>query len=109
MISGRDGQDGMGRFAAWFERHETSIDRAIRQVWVGKQYDCAFAMIYNEVMIAQAQAKEECFVDNKRFGIDWSENATFTSEDFLKKYPNEVKKFEVEKFVATRYQVYKTV
>jgi hypothetical protein len=55
MISGRDGQDGMGRFAAWFE------------------------------------------------------NATFTSEDFLKKYPNEVKKFEVEKFVATRYQVYKTV
>jgi hypothetical protein len=39
----------------------------------------------------------------------WFENATFTSEDFLKKYPNEVKKFEVEKFVATRYQVYKTV
>jgi NitT/TauT family transport system substrate-binding protein len=71
--------------------------------WLGKQYDYASGMIYNEVMIAQAQAKEKYFVYNyKQFGIDWPENVLFTTEDVLKKYPNEVKKF-----VAARYKGYK--
>jgi NitT/TauT family transport system substrate-binding protein len=71
--------------------------------WLGKQYDYASGMIYNEVMIAQAQAKEKYWVYNyKQFGIDWPENVLFTTEDVLKKYPNEVKKF-----VAARYQGFK--
>jgi NitT/TauT family transport system substrate-binding protein len=71
--------------------------------WLGKQYDYASGMIYNEVMVAQAQAKEKYFVYNyKQFGIDWPENVLFTTEDVLKKYPNEVKKF-----VTARYQGYK--
>ncbi len=71
--------------------------------WLGKQYQFASAMIYNEVMVAQAQAKEKYYVYNyKQFGIDWQENVLFTTEDVLKKYPNEVKKF-----VPARYKGYK--
>jgi NitT/TauT family transport system substrate-binding protein len=71
--------------------------------WLGKQYQFASGMIYNEVMVAQAQAKEKYYVyDYKQFGIDWQENVLFTTEDVLKKYPDEVKKF-----VQARYQGYK--
>lgn len=71
--------------------------------WLGKQYQFASAMIYNEVMVAQAQAKEKYYVyDYKKFGVDWQENVLFTTEDVLKKYPNEVKKF-----VQARYKGFK--
>ena len=113
--------DVKGNFAAWigydkpikaavgkgWDKQVTVVnqqgDPATLGGWLGKQYDYASAMIYNEVMIAQAQAKEKYWVYNyKQFGIDWPENVLFTTEDVLKKYPNEVKKF-----VAARYQGYK--
>lgn len=70
--------------------------------WLAKQYDYASAMIYNEVMVAQQQAKEKYYqYSYKEFGVDWPENVLFTTEDVLKKYPNEVKKF-----VEARYKGY---
>jgi NitT/TauT family transport system substrate-binding protein len=72
--------------------------------WLGKQYQFASGMIYNEVMIAQAQAKEKYYVyDYKQFGIDWQENVLFTTEDVLKKYPNEVKKFVQARYKGFKY------
>ena len=70
--------------------------------WLAKQYNYASAMIYNEVMVAQQQAKEKYYqYSYKEFGVDWPENVLFTTEDVLKKYPNEVKKF-----VEARYKGY---
>lgn len=70
--------------------------------WFAKQYDYASAMIYNEVMVAQAQAKDKYYqYSYKDFGVDWPENVLFTTEDVLKKYPAEVKKF-----VEARYKGY---
>lgn len=71
--------------------------------WLAKQYNFASAMIYNEMMVAEKQAKDKYYVYSyKDFGVDWPENVLFTTEDVLKKYPEEVKKF-----VQARYKGYK--
>lgn len=71
--------------------------------WLAKQYQYASAMIYNEVMVAQKSAKDKYYLYSyKDFGVDWPENVLFTTEDVLKKYPDEVKKF-----VEARYKGYK--
>ncbi len=70
--------------------------------WLGRQYDYASGMIYNEVMIAKEQAKVKYYTYSyKQFGVDWPENVLFTSEDTLKKYPK-----ELAAMVKARYQGY---
>jgi NitT/TauT family transport system substrate-binding protein len=117
----KSAKDVKGNFAAWIgydkpikaaigKGWESQVqvvnqqgDPATLGGWLGKQYDYASAMIYNEVMVAQTAAKDKYFVYNyKDFGVDWPENVLFTTEDVLKKYPNEVKKF-----VEARYKGYK--
>jgi len=70
--------------------------------WLGRQYDYASAMVYNEVMVAKKQAKEKYYTYSyKQFGVDWPENVLFTTEDTLKKYPK-----ELAAMVRARYQGY---
>lgn len=72
--------------------------------WLAKQYPYASAMIYNEVMVAQKQAKEKYYLYSyKDFGVDWPENVLFTTEDVLKKYPGEVRKFVQARYKGFRY------
>jgi NitT/TauT family transport system substrate-binding protein len=71
--------------------------------WLKKDYPFAHAMIYNELLVAQRNAKEKywaySFTD---FGIDWPENMVFTTEDVVKKHPK-----VVQAFVTGRYKGYK--
>ncbi|MCX7600814.1 MAG: ABC transporter substrate-binding protein [Meiothermus sp.] len=79
-------------------------DPATLGAWLAKQYPFASAMIYNEIMVAEKQAKEKYYVyDYKDFGVDWPENVLFTTEEVLKKYPNEVKKFVQARYRGFRY------
>jgi NitT/TauT family transport system substrate-binding protein len=72
--------------------------------WLAKQYPFASAMVYNEVMVAEKQAKDKYYLYSyKDFGVDWPENVLFTTEDVLKKYPNEVKKFVQARYKGFRY------
>lgn len=72
--------------------------------WLAKQYPFASAMIYNEVMVAEKQAKEKYYLYSyKDFGVDWPENVLFTTEDVLKKYPSEVRKFVQARYKGFRY------
>jgi NitT/TauT family transport system substrate-binding protein len=112
--------DISGQFAAWIgydkpikaaigKGWESKIqmvnqqgDPATLGGWLAKQYNFASAMIYNELMVAEQRAKGYNVVSYKDLGVDWPENVLFTTEDVLKKYPNEVKKF-----VEARYKGYK--
>ena len=117
----KSAKDVKGNFAAWigydkpikaafgkgwdkqFQVVNQQGDPATLGGWLGKQYDYASAMIYNEVMVAKAQAKDKYFTYSyQQFGVDWPENVLFTTEEVLAKYPNEVKKF-----VEARYKGYK--
>lgn len=74
--------------------------------WLAKQYNFASAMVYNEVMVAEKQAKDKYYVYSyKDFGVDWPENVLFTTEDVLKKYPNEVKKFVQARYKGFRFAI----
>jgi NitT/TauT family transport system substrate-binding protein len=74
--------------------------------WLAKQYPFASAMIYNEMMVAEKQAKDKYYVYSyKDFGVDWPENVLFTTEDILKKYPAEVKKFVEARYKGFRYSL----
>ncbi|MDW8090771.1 MAG: ABC transporter substrate-binding protein, partial [Meiothermus sp.] len=41
--------------------------------------------------------------DYKDFGVDWPENVLFTTEEVLKKYPGEVRKFVQARYRGFRY------
>lgn len=74
--------------------------------WLAKQYNFASAMVYNEMMVAEKQAKDKYYVyAYKDFGVDWPENVLFTTEDVLKKYPGEVKKFVEARYKGYRYAI----
>jgi len=115
--------DFKGRFATWIG-YDKPIKAVIgrnwqRQIqvvnqqgdpatmggWLAKQYDCASAMIYNELLVIQRLAregriKERYYVYSyPQFGVDWPENVLFTTEEIIAKHPD-----VVQRFVTGRYR-----
>ncbi|MER3460893.1 MAG: thiamine biosynthesis protein [candidate division GAL15 bacterium] len=119
----RSAADFRGRFATWigydkpikavvgrnWQRHIQVVnqqgDPATMGGWLAKQYDCASAMIYNELLVIQRLAREGRIKDRyyvysyPRFGVDWPENVLFTTEEIVAKYPQ-----VVQRFVTARYR-----
>lgn len=80
-------------------------DPATMGGWLAKQYDCASAMIYNELFVIQRLAREGRIKDRyyvysyPQFGVDWPENVLFTTEEIIAKHPD-----VVQRFVTGRYR-----
>jgi NitT/TauT family transport system substrate-binding protein len=78
-------------------------DPATIGAWLKKDYQFAHAMLYNEVLVAKRTAKEKYYVYSfADFGIDWPENAVFTTEEIVQKHPQ-----VVQAFITGRYEGYK--
>lgn len=73
--------------------------------WLAKQYDCASAMAYNELLVIQRLAREGRIRDRyyvytyPQFGVDWPENVLFTTEQIVARHPQ-----VVQRFVSARYR-----
>ncbi|GBD30789.1 Riboflavin-binding protein RibY [bacterium HR32] len=119
----RTAGDFRGRFATWigYDKPIKAVvgrnwQRQIQVVnqqgdpatlggWLAKQYDCASAMIYNELLVIQRLAREGRIKDRyyvysyPQFGVDWPENVLFTTEEIVAKHPQ-----VVQRFVTARYR-----
>ena len=62
--------------------------------WLAGTWPLASAMAYSELITAQRETKKmgKTFytIDYKELGIDWMDNALFTTEEIIKKYPDAV-------------------
>jgi NitT/TauT family transport system substrate-binding protein len=119
----RSAADFQGRFATWigydkpikavvgrnWQRQIQVVnqqgDPATMGGWLAKQYDCASAMAYNELLVIQRLAREGRIQDRyyvytyPQFGVDWPENVLFTTEEIVAKHPQ-----VVQRFVSARYR-----
>jgi len=74
--------------------------------WLGRKWEMASAMTYNELILAQREVKRlgKTFytVDYRDLGIDWMDNVLFTTEEIIRRHPD-----VVQALITGRYRGFK--